>query len=147
MGNRFKIVIVSLIASLFGSCINPHVAVIEQTDPMDWGGLDTICIDYNNIDTTSLLELSFILRVNKDYSEEDLIVNITTSDSTDAEVTDHITIEKLQHERGFSRYTSVVIPFRDRVRLNKGRYNFCISHNKSAIKSVHSVGIEINRSK
>ncbi len=146
MDIRLKIIVILFFATLLGSCINPYVAVIEQTNPTLWSGVDTICIDYNNEDTLSLFELSFILRVNKDYNDEDLVLSVVTSDSTKSIEVDHITVANIPRERGISRYRSVVIPFRDRVKLNNGSYKFCISHNKGSIKSIHAVGIEINPS-
>lgn len=147
MGIGFKIILVILLSLFTGGCINPHVAVVEHTNPRGWGGLDTVCIDYSSVDTLSFLELSLILQINKDYNEEELLLTVTTSNSIKQEVKDSIYIANIPSKRGVSRYNTIVIPFRDSVKLNGDEYKFCISHNKSTIYAVHAVGIEINPSK
>ena len=142
-----RVILMSLILSLFGSCINPYKAVVEQVDPRGWSGTDTLSLEYNNVDTLSFLKLSVILRTNKRYSHEGLVLTVITSDSTKREEIDHLYIENIPHKRGLSRYSNVVIPFRDLVKLGRGDYQFRISHNKGVVMSMQSVGIEVVESK
>lgn len=143
MSIGFRVVAISLLLPFFVGCIAPHIAVVKQTNPRGWGGSDTIFLYYDSVDTLSLSQLSLVLRLNKSYNEQELVISITTSDSTKNEVVDKIEITNIHHKEGFSRYTNVVIPFRDRAKLKSGRYKFGISHNKKSLKALHSIGVEI----
>lgn len=135
---------VGVIALLGVSCLRPTQAVMEDTSPLGWA--DTVVLAVENGDTTTLRDLSLVVRSNREFRCDSLPLEITLLTPDFRYYSEQITFP-IRHERSAAALRRVnEIPYRRRVILNRiGTYRL-ILFPSIPVEGIEAVGINIVKS-
>lgn len=132
------------ISILCVGCIHPTQAVIADTNPYGWS--DTLQLKFQNGDSTTLRDINFVIRKNREFRDDSLHVEFTILTPDSCHYTEQVIFPMVHNRQAAALRDIDEMPYRQRVVLDRcGEYKIIVVPLKRSI-GIEAAGINIIKS-
>lgn len=132
-------------AALSYGCMTPTQAVVDDVDLYDWR--EGVCVSIENGDTTTLRDLSLIVRFNRLFDADTLHLELLIETPDSMRCTETVAFPMRHPRRAAALRTVDEIPYRSRAVLDRmGTYRITLTPVRP-VEGIEAAGINIVKSR